>query len=251
MRYKITLSYNGAQFFGWQRQSELPSVQQTLEEALSTLLRCPVTVTGAGRTDTLVSAAGYVAHFDACNVEDCIVLTRKLNAVLPQSVSVLRVEEAAEDFNSRFDAVQRSYTYFVHRCKDPFVAGYSYQYSYPVLDVEAMNRAASYLIGQHDFSSFEKTWSDNKTSICTVTRAVWSEYTPVVCAGGSGEYLKFEVSADRFLRNMVRAIVGTLLEVGRGKRSPESVADLLNLHDRCSAGESVPGHALFLTEIKY
>ena len=246
MRYKITLSYNGADFCGWQVQPASPSVQGTLEQALSTLLKVKTGVVGAGRTDTGVNAIGYVAHFDAAEGLDCKLICYKLNAILPSSVSVSDIVPVDAGFHARFSATGRKYTYFLHRVKDPFAEKWSYFYGYPRLDVEAMNRAVQSILGTHDFSCFEKTGSDNKTSICTVREAGWEKYR-----SEGGEYLKFTISADRFLRNMVRAIVGTLLEVGRGKRSPESVADLIESRDRCSAGESVPGYALFLTGIEY
>ena len=252
MRYKITLSYNGSGFCGWQIQPSAPSVQGTLEKALSTLLKQEISVTGAGRTDTDVNATGYIAHFDAAEGIDCAQLRYKLNAILPLTVAVTDIVSTREDFHSRFDARRRKYTYFLHRVKDPFADNFSYFYGYPDLDVEAMNKAASILLGTHDFSSFEKSGGDNKTSICTVVRAEWSYYTPTIPSPADNQsYLRFDIAADRFLRNMVRAIVGTLLEVGRGKRTPESVSALLEAHDRCAAGESVPGHALFLSGIEY
>lgn len=254
MHYKITLTYNGSDFCGWQRQNDAPSVQQKLESGLSTLLRRDITVTGAGRTDTGVSAIGYVADFETvAAIDDLEEFTRKLNAILPDSICIHSVEDCIDGFNSRFDAVRREYTYYIHRSKDPFVENYSYRYAYPELDFDAMNKAAELILGKHDFSCFEKTGSDNRTSICTVSEAHWYPYTPTVCAHGDkeGSYWMFRISADRFLRNMVRAIVGTLLEVGRGKRTPESISTLIDSKNRCNAGESVPGHALFLTGIKY
>ncbi len=253
MRYKITLSYSGAPFCGWQRQPSDPSVQQTLEEALGTLLRTPVEVTGAGRTDTGVNAIGYVAHFDSAAVADPGALVCKLNAILPSSIRIHGIEQTAPDFHARFDASRREYTYFLHRGKDPFLSASSYLCAYPEFDFEAMNRAARHLLGTHDFSCFEKTGADNKTSVCTVFEAVWEPYTPQVCAlpDEDGMYWKFTIAADRFLRNMVRAIVGTLIEVGRGKRTPESIPGLLDSRERCKAGESVPGYALFLSKIEY
>lgn len=250
MRYKITLSYDGSAFCGWQIQPHDPSVQQTLEEALSRLTGEPVKVVGAGRTDTGVNASSYVAHFDCCTAADCAQLRCKLNAILPQAIAVQSVEEADPEFHARFDAIHREYTYFLHTLKDPFLVSHSYLCTFP-LDFEKMNEAARHLLGTHDFSSFEKVGADNKTSICTVTKAFWEQYTPNVCSGNTGSYWRFNIGADRFLRNMVRAITGTLIEVGRGKRSPESIPELLEARDRCSAGESVPGHALFLTGIEY
>lgn len=289
MRYAITLSYSGADFCGWQIQPRDPSVQAGLEHALSTLLGTPIRVTGAGRTDTGVNAVGYVAHFDAPEPFDAAQMRYKLNAILPASIAVLDLRESAEDFHARFDARRREYTYFLHTVKDPFVAAFSYRCPYR-LDFKRMNEAARALAGTHDFSCFEKVGGDNKTSVCTVSEAFWAPYTPTISAGGlfprqdssaeglpasgnasplfpafpeaaqpeAAPYWYFRIAADRFLRNMVRAIVGTLLEVGRGRRTVEEFAALVTdtpqedaLPARCLAGESVPGHALFLSGIDY
>ncbi len=255
MRYKILLSYDGAPFCGWQRQNGDPSVQECLEDALTTLLRAQTAVTGAGRTDTGVNAFAYTAHFDAPGPLDTAQFCCKLNAILPPSVKVHCVEAAADDFHARFDATEREYTYFLHRSKDPFIAAHSYLCGYPELDFEAMNRAAQALLGTRDFGCFAKTGSDVKTTVCTLREARWYPYEPDhVRLGGypaDGSYWYFRIRGDRFLRNMVRAIVGTLIEVGRGKRSADSMEELLASGNRCAAGESVPGHALFLTGIKY
>ena len=301
MRYAVSLSYNGSGFFGWQVQAGVPSVQACLEHALSTLLGAPVCVTGAGRTDTGVHAVGYVAHFDIEDVAapDPAVLAYKLNAILPPSVVVHALWPVAPDFHARFDASQRKYTYFLHRMKDPFVEKYSLRRDWD-LDFEAMNRAAALLVGRHDFACFEKTGTDVKTSVCTVTEAYWAPYTPTHVAlmgfepaapepstlregtalrsagktpvgectpQGSAfpewRYMYFRISADRFLRNMVRAVVGTLLEVGRGKRSVDDFASLIldaghaplpgqgRPSLRGLAGDSVPGHALFFSGAEY
>ena len=265
MRYLIKLSYCGADFCGWQIQPDAPSVQQTLQQALSTLLHTPVAVTGAGRTDTGVNAIGYVAHFDAAGELDTRGLCYKLNAILPRSVVIHDVVPAAPDFHARFDATRREYTYFLHRVKDPFADAFSYLYTYPEVDFDRMNEAAQALRGEHDFRCFEKAGADSKTSVCTVTEAVWRRYTPTHLAltdrAGGDDYWYFRISADRFLRNMVRAVVGTLLEVGRGKRlvadfaslilPPQSPAGFDTESLRSRAGESAPGHALFLSRIDY
>ena len=276
MRYCLCLSYEGADFCGWQIQPSSPSVQACLEGALSRLLNRPVSVTGAGRTDTAVNAVNYVAHFDLegalpFEASDFIY---KLNAILPRSVAVLSVTPVADDFHARFSARRREYTYFLHRQKDPFLRGYSWQCGYPVLDFDAMNEACRFLLGTHDFSCFEKTGTDNKTSICTVYDAFWKPYVPShvavmgacpssLCDRGwpqvcetipspvAGNYWYFRIAADRFLRNMVRATVGSLIEIGRGKHSPEWIADLIAHGTRSDAGESVPGHALFLNSVEY
>lgn len=242
MRYRITLSYDGEVFFGWQVQPDKPSVQGALEDALGVLLKQTVSVTGAGRTDTGVNARGYVAHFDSDESFDTDQLCYKLNALLPSSVSIEGVERVADDFHARFSAKRREYSYYLHRRKDPF-ASKSYLFEYPDLDFEAMNEAAARLVGTHDFACFQKKGSDNKTSVCTIYGAEWIRL--------DDSHWMFRISADRFLRNMVRAIVGTLLEVGRGKRGAASMEELLQSADRCCAGESVPGYALFLSRIEY
>ena len=278
MRYRIDLSYDGAPFCGWQIQPSDPSVQEEIEKALSTLLRSSVGVVGAGRTDTGVSATRYVAHFDfegsvpegvaKDGAVDCKQLAYKLNAILPKAISIQGIAPAADDFHARFDAVCRQYQYYIHRHKDPFLEGRSFYFGYPDVDFEAMNKAAELLLGRHDFSCFEKSGGDNKTSVCTVYKAIWEPYTPELSslknAAGKFIYWRFTIEADRFLRNMVRAIVGTLLEVGRSRRSKADFASLIldapaspgtpqaeKPSLRSNAGESVPGHALFLTDIRY
>lgn len=265
MRYSITLCYNGSGFCGWQSQPDASTVQDTLEDALGKLLHCRVSVTGAGRTDSGVNAIGYVAHFDVPEAIDASIIGYKLNAILPPSIVVLELREAGDDFHARFNATRREYTYFLHRRKDPFVSSFSYQCLYS-LDVGAMNRAAALLVGRHDFRCFQKVGADNKTSICDVMEAGWHSYTPDHCSithfpVREGDYLYFRISADRFLRNMVRAVVGTLLDVGRGKSSEADFARLILPPEeepgaecrlsRSDAGESVPGHALFLSEVNY
>ena len=268
MRYLIRLSYDGASFCGWQVQPGAPTIQEALQSALSLLLKEEISVTGAGRTDSGVNAVGYAASFDAPpgTAPDTAGFVCKLNAILPKSVKVHSLEAAPPEFNARFHATRREYTYFIHRRKDPFTDRFSCLYTFP-LDVSAMNEAARAILGTHDFSCFEKTGSSNKTSICTVTEVEWRPYTPShVSVMGypseEGDYLYFRVSADRFLRNMVRAVVGTLLEVGRGRRPVEgtllreghpveSIADLIAHGTRSDAGESVPGHALFLSGVDY
>ena len=275
MRYLIRLSYSGAGFHGWQIQPRHESVQAALEKALTTLLRTKTTVTGAGRTDTGVNAIGYVAHFDADCLSDVKNLIYKLNAILPPQIAVTGIAPASEDFHARFDAVRREYSYFLHRAKDPFLDSFSYLCGYPSLDFSLMNEAAALLPGRHDFRCFEKTGADSRTSICTVFSAGWKPYAPSVSAwppfpeNGEPRYWRFDIAADRFLRNMVRAVVGTLVEIGRGRRSLDNFASLILPASpdtvsperpgrpdtapaaRCEAGESVPGKALFLSSVEY
>ena len=302
MRYSLCLSYDGSAFCGWQIQPSSPSVQACLEGVLSRLLGRPVPVTGAGRTDTGVHAAGYVAHFDYDGTLpfEASDFTYKLNAMLPREVVVHSVSVVPDDFHARFSARRREYTYFIHRQKDPFLRSTSWLCGYPSLDFDAMNAACQFLLGTHDFSCFEKTGGDNKTSLCTVFDAFWAPYVPshlqimgqegipseiafaslrplptrnasgdaavgpsLLCGRGwpqisegtpschESNYWYFRIAADRFLRNMVRATVGTLIEVGRGKHNPEWVAELIASGTRGDAGESVPGHALFLNKVLY
>ena len=257
MRHKIRLSYDGSAFCGWQIQNNAETVQGALERALSTLLGGPISVTGAGRTDTEVNAINYIAHFDSPDKVsmDAEQLCYKLNAILPHTISVHEVAACSDDFHARFDARSREYCYFIHFKKDPFCEKSSYRMRYP-LDIEAMNEAAKHLLGEHDFSCFEKTGGNNTTSICTITEAGWSTYVPDHCRlmgtdWKEGDYIVFRVKANRFLRNMVRAIVGSLIEVGRGKRNASWIADLIANGTRSDAGTSVPGKALFFCGASY
>ena len=257
MRHKIRLSYDGSAFCGWQIQNNAATVQGSLESALTTLLGQPISVTGAGRTDTDVNAINYIAHFDSpdkvsMNAEQ---LCYKLNAILPHTIAVHEVSICEDEFHARFDARSREYCYFIHFKKDPFCEKFSYRMRYP-LDIKAMNEAAGLLLGEHDFSCFEKVGGNNTTSICTITEAGWSTYTPDHCKMmgadyNEGDYIVFRIKANRFLRNMVRAIVGSLIEVGRGKRSPSWISDLIANGNRSDAGTSVPGKALFFCGASY
>lgn len=258
MRYSIRLSYNGSYFFGWQIQKQHKSIQEELQKALSVLLESETTVTGAGRTDTGVNAVNYIAHFDtedSVTVPDAEKLAYKLNAILPKSIIIHEIAQTSPEFHARFSALSREYHYFIHRKKDPFMENFSWYCRYP-LDIDRMNEAAEFLLGRHDFSCFEKTGGNNKTSICTISHAGWKTYSPVHVAemgfpARNGDYIVFTVRADRFLRNMVRAIVGSLVDVGRGKRDTEWFANLISSGKRSDAGESVPGNALFLSEVTY
>ena len=257
MRYKIRLSYDGSAFCGWQIQNNARTVQGEIEKAASTLLGVAVQVTGAGRTDTGVNAINYIAHIklpDEVSVEAAH-LCYKLNAMLPREVTIHEVSVAEDEFHARFDATSREYHYFIHFCKDPFCEKYSYRMRYP-LDIEKMNEAAALLLGEHDFSCFEKVGGNNATSICNITEAGWSVYRPshIELMGypyREGDYIVFKVTANRFLRNMVRAIVGSLIEVGRGKKDPSWITELIASGNRSDAGSSVPGNALFFSGAEY
>lgn len=242
MRYFITLSYDGTRYHGWQIQPNGDSIQQELQKALSTLLRQPVEVVGAGRTDTGVHAKMMVAHFDWEEPLDEKQLSYKLNKLLPQDIAVQEVRQVADDMHARFSAISRTYHYYIHTRKDPFLQAYSWQIPF-ALDFEKMNEAAKVLLEYKDFTSFSKVNTDTKTNLCDLKEAYWEEVA-------EGQW-RFTITANRFLRNMVRAIVGTLVEVGRGRTGIEEMRQIIEAKDRCQAGESVPGKALFLVDIKY
>ena len=242
MRFFAKVSYNGERYSGWQKQPNAVAVQEILEDALTKALGYPVALTGAGRTDAGVSASGYFAHFDyPFQIKEHAALLYKINAILPADIVAHFIAEAGPEAHARFDATSRSYRYLVHTEKDPF-AWHSFYCKFP-LDVEAMNLAAAHLLGSHDFSCFEKVGADNKTSVCNVTHARWT--------ATDATHLRFDITADRFLRNMVRAIVGTLLDVGRGKIFADDIPGLLESRDRSAAGQSVPGEPLMLCGITY
>lgn len=243
MRYFAELSYKGSAYCGWQRQPNAPSVQQTIEEALSTILRESVEVVGAGRTDTGVHAAFYVAHFDTTKeIADTDSFVYHLNALLPEDVAFGRIYVVADDAHARFDATEREYRYYVERRKNPFTRATSWQLTTP-LDVEAMNRAAQVLLQTDDFTTFAKLGSNNTNNICHIFRAEWVE---IECG-----MVVFIFRANRFLRNMVRAVVGTLVDVGRGKITLEEFADIVASRDLSRSSSSAPAGGLFLTDVKY
>ncbi len=241
----MRLAFRGEPFHGWQRQPADISVQQVMEEALATVLRLPepVAVTGAGRTDAGVNASMMPAHFDAALTMPPAALARALNSIIGKDIAVEEIVEVSPDAHARFDATSRTYHYYAISGKSPFV--YPLTWRAPAsLDYEAMNRAARLLLSTSDFTSFAKLHSDAKTNICRVSRAEW-----IPTPGGRG--MTFVITADRFLRNMVRAVVGTLVEVGRGKMTVEGFADVIERRDRCSAGTSMPPQALFLARVTY
>lgn len=243
MRYFITLSYDGTRYHGWQIQPEGVTVQQLLQDALATLLRQHVTVVGAGRTDAGVHARQMVAHIDVDGeINDVDQLTYKLNRFLPYDISIQNVRLVSDDMHARFSAVRRRYRYFIHTEKDPFKKKYSCELHYE-LDYELMNVAAAQLKMYSDFGAFCKSHSDVKTTVCTVTKAHWVEYEP------NAWY--FEIEANRFLRNMVRAVVGTLIEIGRHRMSLSQFDQVVREGRRTGAGESMPANALFLESVEY
>ncbi len=241
MRYFITFSYQGSSYHGWQRQPDANSVQQTLEEAMELFLKESVSLVGAGRTDTGVHAKVMVAHFDTEVLFQIEELIYRLNAYLDKTIAISNIVKVNEDAHARFDATSRSYEYWVVQQKNPFLDQSAYFVIHP-LDVNLMNEAAALMLDHKDFECFSKSNTDVHTFLCDVTRAEWIF---------EGERLVFHVSANRFLRNMVRAIVGTLLEVGKGKMSIDEFKAVLNSKDRRKAGPSVPAKGLYLTTIQY
>ena len=243
MRYFAELSYKGTAYCGWQRQPSAPSVQQTIEEALSTILRESVEVVGAGRTDTGVHAAFYVAHFDTSRpIANPADFVYHLNALLPEDIAFGRIYEVDDDAHARFDATEREYRYYIEPRKNPFTRATSWQLTTP-LDVNAMNRAAQVLLATEDFTTFAKLGSNNTNNICHIFRAEWIE---IECG-----MLVFVFRANRFLRNMVRAVVGTLVDVGRGKITPEEFADIVASRNLSRSSSSAPAAGLFLTDVSY
>ncbi|MBQ1973214.1 MAG: tRNA pseudouridine(38-40) synthase TruA [Paraprevotella sp.] len=245
-RYFIYLAYDGARYHGWQVQPNGISVQAVLQDGLSTILRQSISVVGAGRTDAGVHARVMVAHFDydvpEGEVADTKQWTYKLNRILPPDVSVYKVVPVTSEAHARFSATSRTYHYFVHTEKSPFERSYSCRlFSAP--DFEAMNKAARVLFEYIDFTSFSKVNTDVKTNNCRIMKAEWTQVGP--------SQWRFEIQADRFLRNMVRAVVGTLMEVGRGKMDADGVRAVIEGKNRCKAGESMPGNALFLVDVTY
>ncbi|MCF2220445.1 tRNA pseudouridine(38-40) synthase TruA [Chryseobacterium sp. PS-8] len=241
MRYFIEFSYNGKNYFGYQIQPNAISVQEELEKALSTILREEIKTTGAGRTDTGVHAKKIFAHFDTEKIPDQE-LVRRLNSFLPADISIKRIFPVKDDFHARFDATYRTYEYYISLEKNPFTEESAWQHWRKPLDVEKMNEACKILFEYEDFTSFAKLHTDNKTNLCKMYKAEWEQH---------GSELKFTVSANRFLRNMVRAIVGTMVEVGSGKLKPEDVRKVIEDKHRNSAGTSAPAHGLYLVDVGY
>lgn len=240
LRYAIHLAYNGANYCGWQTQPELPTVQLTLEQALSTLLRCPIAVVGCGRTDTGVHASDFYAHFDIDREPDSN-LAFKLNSYLPPDIAIYDIFRVVDNFHARFSALSRTYQYHVSDARLPFAQGlYSRIYFKP--DVELMNEAAKVLMEYDDFTSFAKLHTDNKTNICHLTQAHWDR---------KDDEIVFTIRSNRFLRNMVRSVTGTLLDVGRGKLSLDGLREIIEKKNRCAAGVSMPAQGLFLTYVEY
>lgn len=242
MRYFITLSYNGKNYHGWQIQPNGSSVQETLEKALSTMLRCPISIVGAGRTDAGVHAKKMIAHFDTDVTLNTLELPRRLNCFLPTDIAIQKIEPVANHLHARFSATKRSYEYHLVTEKDVFCTETAYFHP-GTLDFDAMNQAAAQLFNYIDFTSFSKLHTDVKTNNCTITHAQWTQIDE--------HKWVFTITANRFLRNMVRAIVGTLLQVGSQKITIDDFKRIIESKDRCQAGTSAPAHALYLTDVTY
>lgn len=241
MRYFIELAYNGTHYHGWQTQPDAISVQETLESCLSTLLRKEIKVTGAGRTDTGVHAKQLFAHFDHDPIEDLADLSYKLNSFLPKDIAINEIVKVDSEAHARFDAIEREYQYLITLKKDPFQLEFAYRLQQEP-DLEKMNEAASILLNYQDFQCFSRSKTDVKTYHCDIRKAVWEK---------EGDRLIFTITADRFLRNMVRAIVGTLLDIGFDKISLEDLHKIIEQKDRSQAGASAPAHGLYLTKVVY
>ncbi|MCH5219716.1 MAG: tRNA pseudouridine(38-40) synthase TruA [Muribaculaceae bacterium] len=250
-RFMMVVTFDGAPFHGWQIQPGDRTVQEDIEKALRIALQTPLHIVGAGRTDTGVNARMMTAHFDVSEETAAKFLDdesrRKkvlytLNGILRPSVVIWDIFAVNNDVHARFDAISRTYRYYLHTCPDPFREKRS-RYFFQPLDFDRMNLEASSLLGTKDFTSFSKLHTDTNNNICTVYDADWKQYA-------AGHFF-FEITANRFLRNMVRAIVGTLLDVGTSKQAPGHIQRVLEASNRCAAGSSVPGYALYLWDIKY
>ena len=241
MRYCIEFSYSGKNYFGYQIQPNEISVQEVLEKALSTILREEIKITGAGRTDTGVHAKKIIAHFNT-EKKPGEQLVYQLNSFLPEDIAVKKIFGVRNDFHARFDATFRTYEYYIDLEKNPFTQDSAWQIWKRDLDVDRMNEACKILFEYEDFTSFSKLHTENKTNNCKISKAYWEQ---------NGSELKFTISADRFLRNMVRAIVGTMVEVGNGKIEASDLRKIIEDKNRNSAGTSAPAQGLFLVDVGY
>ncbi|CAN5592632.1 tRNA pseudouridine(38-40) synthase TruA [soil metagenome] len=240
-RYFLQLSFHGRKFHGWQIQDNAHTVQAELNSALKALLGVETETTGCGRTDTGVHAGKFYVHFDAVEIPDESDFIYHLNCLLPFEVAIQKIIRLGDDAHARFDATSRTYRYFIHHVKNPFLNDTSYFFPF-IVDLVLMNEAALILLDHTDFSCFSKSRTQVKTNICKIISAEWKMLE---------NQLVFEITADRFLRNMVRAIVGTLLEVGEKNISLSEFTEIIENKKRAGAGASVPGHGLFLVEVSY
>lgn len=240
-RYFLEFSYNGKNYHGWQSQPNAVTIQDTLCKALSTLLRTPLEIIGAGRTDAGVHAKQMYAHFDTATSFDKCLLVSKLNSFLPPAIAVHRILQVSDDAHARFDATSRTYEYHIHTFKDAFINEGSW-YFFHQLNVEKMNEAAAILLTYNNFECFSKVHTDVKTFNCKIKNAYWTQ---------QNHTLIFTITADRFLRNMVRAIVGTLINIGLEKIPVDQIHQIIASKNRSNAGFSAPAHGLYLTKVAY
>ena len=241
-RYIIALAYKGTNFHGWQIQPNAKTIQEEIKIALKTLLRHKICLYGAGRTDSGVHSAFYIAHFDTKEkIENKSKFIASLNGILNNEIVIFDLLDADKSFNSRFDAISRTYKYYINNTKTPFFFDYSLYFRYK-LDIDKMNKACTILKKYDDFKSFEKLHSDAKTSICKISEAIWTE---------KENQLIFTIKADRFLRNMVRSIVGTMIDIGRRKLTLDKFEAIIKAKERQKAGASAKAQGLFLTDIQY
>jgi tRNA pseudouridine38-40 synthase len=240
-RYFIQLAYKGTNFHGWQIQENAPTIQAEINKALSILLNQSIETIGCGRTDTGVHASEFFAHFDSLEIKDISNLIYKLNKFLSKDIAVYNIWKVKNNANARYDAIERTYNYYITKQKDPFLTDRAYYY-YGSLDVHKMNKACEILLTYNDFEVFSKSNSQVKNFICNIYHAKWTE---------KNKLLNFEITANRFLRNMVRAIVGTMLEIGKGNINLEEFKKIIESKNRSNAGFSVPPHGLFLSKVKY
>lgn len=241
MRYFIQLQYKGTNYHGWQVQPNATTVQATVQDALSKILGQPMEIIGAGRTDTGVHASFFIAHFDTGNQVDTTRLCHSLDRIVPHDISIQKVFPVSDDVHSRFSAISRTYKYFINQRKNPFMIETS-TYLWGNIDIDLMNHACKILFNHSDFTSFSKLHTDTATNNCHIMLATWE-------TTDSG--IVFTIKADRFLRNMVRAIVGTMLDLGRHKITLRQFEDIIISKNRCSAGISAPPQGLFLVDIEY
>lgn len=250
MRYFIELAYKGTNYHGWQYQPGADSVQETLNKALSLLLKTDIDIVGAGRTDTGVHAKQMFAHFDFESEVDVPQLVHKLNSFLPKDIAVFNILKVSDEAHARFDATKRTYEYHIHTMKDVFENDGSYQFQLP-LNIDKMNEACQILFKHNDFECFSKVNTDVNTFNCVIFEAHWTRGNPEASGKQNGNKLIFTIAADRFLRNMVRAIIGTMINIGTGKISLADFEKIIDSKDRSQAGFSVPAHGLYLTKIEY
>jgi len=241
LRYFFEIAYDGKNYHGWQRQNNAISIQEVVEEALSRITREQTKITGSGRTDTGVHCEQQFFHADLSEPGDTGKLNFKLNSYLPPDISIINIQPVSAEAHARFDASSRSYEYRITKIKDPFSRDYAYRIP-KIPDIKTMNEAASLLIGEHDFESFSKVKTEVNNFVCNITEAQWLE---------TNNNIHFNVTANRFLRGMVRALVGTLLEVGLGKISKEGFKKVIESQDRREAGSAAPAHGLFLIAVNY